>query len=69
MRRCDDCGTALLRTNRFSVCRECALIRKNAKLTTPSMARRRDEMLRAAAVARRIAEMDSETPTDRREYK
>lgn len=69
MRVCDDCGTQLLRTNRFSVCAECALVRKNERLTTPAMARRRDELLRAAAVTARIAELSDETPTDRQEYR
>jgi hypothetical protein len=42
----------LLRTNRTSCCAECTLIRKNDRLTTPAMARRREEMLRVAMAQR-----------------
>lgn len=68
VRFCGDCGTQLLPTNTGTRCAECALVRRNEQLTTPAMARSRDELLRAAMVAQRIAELTAENATGGREF-
>lgn len=58
MTACTDCGTTLRRDNPGPRCAECALVDRNAQYDTPALRRRRDELLRLAAIAARIAEMN-----------
>ena len=62
-----DCGTQLRRANTGYRCAECRLVRRNEQLSTPAMRERQQQLLRAAAVAQRIAEI-AETSTNGGKY-
>lgn len=68
MRCCRDCATRLRRDSKTTRCAECRLVCRNERLDTPALIERRTQLLRTAAIAARIAELN-ESHTGRQEYR